>query len=158
MKSLIKKIFIFVMLIATSAVFIANFSNEAISAPRSKKVKSSLSQEEITQMGEQLNALTRKIYAGSLFSPKDNENMVNIKLKLDEAMWKSPSPEFAPLYYMEANLLKKRNYKNEAIECYQTIIENFSDTAFAPKATQELLKMGVKFEVPTNAGDSAAEE
>ena len=49
---------------------------------------------------------------------------------------------------MEANLLKKRNYKNEAIECYQTILENYSDTAFAPKAKQELLKMGIKIENP----------
>ena len=45
-------------------------------------------------------------------------------------------------------LLKKRNYKNEAIDCYQTILENFTDTAFAPKAKQELLKMGVKIEEP----------
>ncbi len=119
----------------------------ADAAPR-KKSKGGLSQEQIENMNKDLNNLTRKIYANSLFSPKDNETMINIKLNLDEAMLKSASPEYAPLYYMEANLLKKRNYKNEAIECYQTIIENFADTAFAPKAKQELIKMGVKIEMP----------
>ena len=72
--------------------------------------------------------------------------MITIKLDLDDAMIKGASTEYAPLYFLEANLLKKRNYKTEAIECYQTIMENFSDTAFAPKARQELIKMGVKIE------------
>ena len=42
-----------------------------------------------------------------------------------------------------ANLYKAREYKQEAIDCYQTILENFPDTALAPKARQILTSMGV---------------
>jgi len=152
MKKLFKNFLI--CFIALSMIFAMSsfFANDA-SAASKKKGKGGLKKEQIETMHKDLNTLTRKIYANSLFSPKDNETMINIKLDLDEAMLSSPNPEYAPLYYLEANLLKKRNYKNESIECYQTIIENFGDTAFAPKARQELLKMGVKIETP-----SAAEE
>ncbi len=121
------------------------FNNSADAAAK-KKAKGGLNQEQMDTMNKDLNTLTRKIYSNSLFSPKDNETLINIKLDLDSAMLKSVSPEYAPMYYMEANILKKRHYKDEAIECYQTIMENFGDTAFAPKARQELLKMGVKIE------------
>ena len=46
--------------------------------------------------------------------------------------------------------------KAEAIDCYKTILENFSDTALAPKATAALLEMGVEVTAPSN--DSEEEE
>ena len=49
-------------------------------------------------------------------------------------MLMSSSTELAPLYYKAGNVYKLRDMKPEAIECYQTILENFSDTALAPKA------------------------
>ncbi len=134
--------FITVSMIFASSSF---FSSSADAAGK-KKSKGALSQEQLDTMNKDLNTLTKKIYANSLFSPKDNETMINIKLDLDNALLQNAVPEYAPLYYMEANLLKKRSYKPEAIECYQTIMENYADTAFAPKAKQELLKMGVKIE------------
>ena len=42
-----------------------------------------------------------------------------------------------------------REYKKEAIECYQTILENFPDTALAPKASQALKKLGVEVVTPS---------
>jgi len=38
---------------------------------------------------------------------------------------------------------------DEAADCFQTILENFSDTPFAPKAVKELTKMGVKIQAPS---------
>ena len=146
MKSFINKIAICLLMVGIAFGCCSLWATDAGAA--AKKSKGGLSQEQLETMNNDLNNLTRKIYANSLFSPKDNETLINIKLDLDKAMLKSASAEYAPLYYMEANLLKKRQYKSEAIECYQTIIENFADTAFAPKARQELLKMGVKIEMP----------
>jgi len=149
MKNFIKKTFICITAIALA--FAASFviEDSALAAPKSKKkVKASLSEEQLLEMNKDLNTLTRKVYSNSLFSPQENEKMITIKLDLDDAMLKMVAPEYAPLYYLEANLLKKRNYKNEAIDCYQTILENFKDTAFAPKARQELLKMGVTIAEP----------
>ena len=145
MKNLFAKLLI--CFLAVSMIFASSalFSTSADAAGK-KKSKGGLSQEQLDTMSKDLNTLTKKIYANSLFSPKDNETMINIKLDLDNSLLQSAVPEYAPLYYMEANLLKKRGYKNEAIECYQTIMENYGDTAFAPKAKQELLKMGVKIE------------
>ena len=148
MQTFIKKILLclsFVAVIFSTGLICVD---DVQAAAKKKKVKASLTEEQLVEMNKQLNTLTRKIYSNSLFSPKDNETMITIKLDLDDAMLKMVSPEYAPLYYLEANLLKKRNYKNEAIDCYQTIMENFADTAFAPKAKQELLKMGVTIEEP----------
>lgn len=145
MKKLFKK-FVLSSIIFLMVCFISSVLTTSADAAPKKKAKGGLNQEQLDNMNKDLNVLTKKVYANSLFSPKDNETMINIKLDLDNAMLKTVSPEYAPLYYLEANLLKKRNYKNEAIECYQTILENFNDTAFYPKAKQELLKMGVKIE------------
>lgn len=149
MKKILKNIFL--LFVAISMFVVANVfvASDADAAAKKKKVKASLSQEQLDTMNKDLNLLTRKVYANSLFSPSDNEKMINIKLDLDVAMIQVAAPEYAPMYYMEANLLRKRHYNAEAIECYQTIMENFGDTAFGPKARQELLKMGVKIEVPT---------
>ncbi len=152
MKKFFNKFIVVFAVVAMVFVIGALFDSQADAAPK-KKGKGGLSQEQLENMNTNLNMLTRKIYANSLFAPQDNETMINIKLDLDSAMLKQASPEYAPLYWMEANLLMKRNYKNEAIECYQTILENFADTAFAPKAQQELLKMGIKIEQPAETGE-----
>jgi len=133
------------------AIFFSFFSTDVYAASKKSK-KGGLKPEEITQLTTDIATLTKKVYAQSLFSPADNEKLINVKITLDDAMLTSPSPEFAPLYYKAANLYKAREYKQEAIECYQTILENFADTALAPKAQAELLKLGVKIAVPTEAG------
>ena len=49
--------------------------------------------------------------------------------------------------------------KPEAIECYQTILENFSDTALAPKARTALESLGVTVATPTTTEeDSSGDE
>ena len=63
----------------------------------------------------------------------------------------APDLSLAPLYYKAANLYKAREYKQEAIDCYQTILENFPDTALAPKARQALSAMGVTVVDPNAA-------
>ncbi len=122
-------------------------ANTTLAAKKTSK-NSSLKTAEITQMSETVDKLTAKIYAGSLFSPEDNTNLINIKIKLDNQMLISPDPSLAPLYYKAGNLYKAREYKNEAIDCYQTILENFGDTALAPKALKELNLLGVKVNQP----------
>ena len=89
-------------------------------------------------MTETVDKLTTKIYAGSLFSPEDNAKLINIKIQLDNQMLMTPDATLAPIYYKAGNLYKAREYRNEAIDCYQTILENFGDTALAPKAYKEL--------------------
>lgn len=155
MMHLLKKVFL--SCIIFSFIILNLWGQNIASAAPKKKTKTSLNQEQLEAINKNLNTLTRKVYANSLFSPQENETMINIKLDLDDAMLKAVSPEYAPLYHMEANLLKKRGYKNEAIECYQTILENFSDTAFAPKARQELTKMGVTIAVPVEENSEEME-
>ena len=48
--------------------------------------------------------------------------------------------------------------KPEAIECYQTILENFSDTALAPKAKSALEELGVTVTAPVTSEDSEEDE
>ena len=73
-------------------------------------------------------------------------------------MLMSPSTELAPLYYKAGNVYKLRDMKPEAIECYQTILENFSDTALAPKAKSALEELGVTVTAPVTSEDSEEDE
>jgi len=113
------------------------------------KKSSKLSKEDIAQMSDTIDDLTKKIYGRALLSPQDNETLIGIKIKLDNQMLMATNTAIAPLYYKAGNIYKLRDMKPEAIECYQTILENFSDTALAPKARAALEEMGVKVASPT---------
>ncbi len=112
------------------------------------KKSSKLSKEAIAEMSDSIDKLTQKIYGRALLSPQDNETLIGIKIKLDNQMLMSPSTELAPLYYKAGNVYRLREMKPEAIECYQTILENFSDTALAPKAQSALESLGVTVSTP----------
>ena len=122
------------------------------------KKSSKLSKEAITEMSDNIDKLTEKIYGRALLSPQDNETLIGIKIKLDNQMLVSTSTELAPLYYKAGNIYKLRDMKPEAIECYQTILENFSDTALAPKARAALESMGVKVAVPVTSEEDASSD
>ena len=107
-----------------------------------------LSKEVIQQMSDDIDNITKKIYARALLSPKDNETLIGIKIQLDNQMLVATPTELAPLYYKAGNVYKLREMKSEAIDCYQTILENFSDTALAPKARTALEQLGVEIAEP----------
>lgn len=113
----------------------------SVSAKKSSVVK--MPPETIESMANQVDNLTKKIYGHALLSPEDNSNLVGIKIKLDNQMLKEPDPALAPLYYKVGCMYKMREMRDESIECFQTILENFADTALAPKAYQSLKDMGV---------------
>lgn len=123
------------------------------------KKSSKLSKEAITEMSDTIDKLTEKIYGRALLSPQDNETLIGIKIKLDNQMLVSSSTELAPLYYKAGNVYKLRDMKPEAIECYQTILENFSDTALAPKAKTALEALGVTVtNTPNSEDDNSGDE
>lgn len=118
--------------------------------------KSKLSKEAIQEMSDDIDMLTKKIYGRALLSPQDNEKLIGIKIQLDNQMLVSTNTEIAPLYFKAGNIYRLRDMKPEAIECYQTILENFSDTALAPKARTALESLGVTVAAPatvTEEGD-----
>ncbi len=119
------------------------------------KKSSKLSKEAIAEMSDTIDKLTQKIYGRALLSPQDNENLIGIKIKLDNQMLMAANPELAPLYYKAGNVYRLREMKPEAIECYQTILENFSDTALAPKAKAMLESLGVQVAAPTAEGEES---
>ncbi len=122
------------------------------------KKSSKLSKEAIAQMSEDIDSLTKKIYARALLSPKDNETLIGIKIQLDNQMLSAANTELAPLYYKAGNVYRLRDMKPEAIDCYQTILENFSDTALAPKARAALEEMGIKVTMPTVSEEGEEDE
>ncbi len=122
------------------------------------KKSSKLSKETIAEMSDTIDKLTEKIYGRALLSPQDNETLIGIKIKLDNQMLMSSSTELAPLYYKAGNVYKLRDMKPEAIECYQTILENFSDTALAPKARAALESLGITVAAPAVSEDSEEDE
>lgn len=122
------------------------------------KKSSKLSKEAMTEMSENIDKLTQKIYGRALLSPEDNETLIGIKIKLDNQMLMAASTELAPLYYKAGNVYKLRDMKQEAIECYQTILENFSDTALAPKARAALESLGVTVTAPTVSEEDASSD
>lgn len=121
-------------------------------ADAAKKSKGGISEEDMTAMSTTVDKLTKKMYGNGLFSPEDNENLIDIKIKLDNQMLIASDPSLAPLYYRIGNLYKAREMKDESIECFQTILENFADTALAPKAAAQLKTMGVEVKAPAAPG------
>lgn len=135
------------------------FLLSAISLDVSAAKKSSkLSKEAIAQMSEDIDNLTKKIYARALLSPQDNETLIGIKIQLDNQMLSAANTELAPLYYKAGNVYRLRDMKPEAIDCYQTILENFSDTALAPKARAALEEMGIKVTMPAVTDEEEEDE
>ncbi len=122
------------------------------------KKSAKLSKEDIAEMSDQIDDLTKKIYGRILFSPQDNETLIGIKIRLDNQMLMAANPSLAPLYFKAGNIYKLRDMKPEAIECYQTVLENFSDTALAPKARTALEQMGVTVTAPQAAEEKAEED
>lgn len=137
---------ILVLLLVGIAVLMA-FNIESVEAKKSSK-KGGITEEEMTTMSTTIDTLTKKMYGRGLFSPTDNENLIDIKIKLDNQMLVAPDVSLAPMYYRIAILFKSREMKDESIECFQTVLENFADTALAPKAAAQLKSMGVEVKAP----------
>lgn len=123
-----------------------------------KSAKSKVSQEEIQLMSDTIDNLTKKVYGNALLSPTDNQELINVKIKLDNQMLISPDLVLAPLYFKAAKLYKLREMNTEAIECFQTVLENFGDTMLAPKSRAELKAMGIEVAEPEMALESEEEE
>ncbi len=147
----IKKIF---LTLVVGFLLLSAISLDVSAAKKSSK----LSKEAIAEMSDSIDKLTQKIYGRALLSPQDNETLIGIKIKLDNQMLMSSSTELAPLYYKAGNVYKLRDMKPEAIECYQTVLENFSDTALAPKARAALEELGVKVETPAVSDEEGGED
>ena len=117
-----------------------------------------ISKEVVQQMSDDIDNLTKKIYARALLSPKDNETLIGIKIQLDNQMLVATATEMAPLYYKAGNVYRLRGMIPEAIDCYQTILENFSDTALAPKARAALAELGIEVTAPAVNEESEEDE
>lgn len=139
-----KKFFIFL----TAGIFLLSAVCMEVSAA---KKAAKMSKEVVQQMSDDIDNLTKKIYSRALLSPQDNETLIGIKIKLDNQMLVASATELAPLYYKAGNIYKLRDMKPEAIDCYQTILENFSDTALAPKARAALAELGIEVKAPTSS-------
>ena len=146
----------FILLMIVGVFFASIFAVDAQAAKKSSK-KSKISQEFLTETDNEINRLTTKIYGKALLSPKDNESLITIKIKLDTQMIQDSAPELAPLYYKTGNILKLREMNKDAIECYQTVLENFANTAFAPKARAALIDMGIDVKEPENETENSAD-
>lgn len=146
----------FLVLLLAGLVISLVVSMEMVEAKKSSK-KKGIAQEELDTMSNTVDKLTQKMYANGLFSPSDNANLIDIKIKLDNQMLVAPDPTLAPLYYKLGIIYKSREMKNESIECFQTILENFADTALAPKAAAQLKAMGVEVKAPEKKDEAAAQ-
>ena len=122
------------------------------------KKSSKLSKEAVQEMSDNIDNLTKKIYARALLSPQDNETLIGIKIQLDNQMLVATATEMAPLYYKAGNVYKLRGMKAEAIDCYQTLLENFADTALAPKARAALEEYGITVTAPTVSEEGEEDE
>lgn len=141
-------------------LLVALILNQALPADAAKKSakKKGVSQEVIDNLSTQINTLTQKIYERELYTPEDSKTLITLKLELDSHMDTLPEASFAPLYYKIGNIYRLRGEEKDAIVCYQTILENFSDTAYGPKARDVLTQMGVEIRVPIEEDEEEFED
>lgn len=124
----------------------------------SKKAAKGMTADELDKINQTIDTLTKKVYAKSLFSPQENEEMIDVKIKLDNELLITQEPSLSQLYYKIGNLYKARGLNTTAIDCYQIILENFAQTPFAIKAKRELESMGIKIELPSQYNQEEEEE
>ena len=131
-------------------LMIALILNQALPADAAKKAakKKGVSPEVITEITTKVNALVQKTYERELYTPEDTKTLISLKLELDGYMDELPEAAFAPVYYKIGNIYRLRGEEKDAISCYQTILENFSETAYGPKAKDILTEMGVEIKMP----------
>jgi len=141
-------------------LMIALILNQALPANAAKKnvKKKGVNPEVITEITTKINALTQKTYERELYTPEDSKSLISLKLQLDEQMDTLPEAAFAPLYFKIGNIYRLRGEEKDAISCYQTILENFSDTAYGPKAKDVLTQMGVEIKLPAEDDEEFFEE
>lgn len=110
--------------------------------------------EELDKITVSVNRLVKKVYSASLFAPADNDALFEAKMKVDtEIQGESPDPSYADLVYKIAFILKEREFKDDAIIYYRTVMDKFPDSSYVPRAAEELRKLGVKLDAGTE-GDS----
>ena len=133
------------------ALMVAIFLNQSLPADAAKKAvkKKGMAPEAIIELNTGIDSLVKKIYERELYTPEDSKNLVTLKLKLDEQMDILPEPAFAPLYFKIGNIYRMRGEEKDAIVCYQTILENFSETAYGPKSRDILMDMGIEIKLPS---------
>lgn len=141
-------------------LIIALIVNQALPADAAKKnvKKKGVSQEVLTEYTENVDYLTKKIYEREFYTPEDSKNLIALKLKLDEQMDILPEAAFAPIYFKLGNIFKMRGNEKDAVVCYQTILENFADTAYGPKSRDILSEMGIEIKLPMDESEEDLEE
>ena len=141
-------------------LLVALVLNQALPADAAKKnvKKKGVNPEVISDLTNKVNVLTQKTYERELYTPEDSKTLITLKLELDEHMDNLTEAAFAPLYFKIGNIYRLRGEEKDAIVCYQTILENFSDTAYGPKARDVLTQMGVEIRVPIEENEEDFEE
>ena len=125
-------------------IVIALVLNQMLPADAAKGKKKGVSQEKLDEYTQSVDNLTKKIYRRELYTPEDADSLIALKLQLDEQMDILPEANFAPIYFKIGNIFRLRGEEKDAIICYQTILENFSQTAYGPKSRDILTEMGVE--------------
>ena len=141
MKQLLSVLLLVIMVIALVL-------NQMLPADAAKGKKKGVSQEKLDEYTKNIDDLTKKIYRRELYTPEDADNLIALKLELDEQMDILPEANFAPLYFKIGNIFRLRGADKDAIICYQTVLENFSQTAYGPKSKDILIEMGVEINPP----------
>ncbi len=139
---------IFKFLISILIILVVSFlfiSPQAVAVKKAKK--SSMLPEDLDKLKISVNKLVKKVYSSSLFSPTDNDALFDAKIQTDtEIEGDSPDPAFADIVYKIAFVLKEREYKEDAVIYFRTVMDKFPDSPYVPRAVEELRKLGVKLD------------
>ncbi len=135
------------ILLIAAFIFMQGGCVESLAKRKKKKddKPAGISEAEVKKINESISSLTKKIYALALFSPEDNEKLVELKFKLDDAMEASDhNPALAKLYYNAGYIYRKREYNELAVQCFQSVLMNFPQSTYAKRAKFELKHLGIE--------------
>ncbi len=101
-------------------------------------------EEEIKKIEQDVEDLTKKIYSSSLFSADDINKLIEIKTYLNSiADTNLRNPSYPKLFFEAAFLLNEREFKQDAIQYYKIVTENFPETLYSKRASDELQSLGI---------------
>lgn len=150
LKSVGKSIILILLILVVSLIFI---SPQAFAVKKSKKT--AMTPEDFDKLTISVNRLVKKVYSASLFAPSDNDELFDAKMKVDtEIQGESPDASYADLVYKIAFILEQREFKDDAIIYFRSVMDKFPDSPYVPRAAEELRKLGVKLDTGTEGENS----
>lgn len=123
------KVIVLIAIAIAGMFFLSSLSTSMAQSSKKgndKQTSEAALNEGLDEIKKSISELAKKVYSGGLFSPKDNNKLIDVKVKLNDLWSKNPTnKELAKPFYDTALIFKEREMFDDAKEFLKIVIESF---------------------------------